>query len=386
LDHSKSGLFRSAQRPYRSIHNELSKAPSGDLDLSAADPTDHRGSEGDRRCQADFARPFLELREFFCSRIVTINTFAVSDLDRLEAMAMLVSAVEEGSLSAAARKLRIPVTTLTRNVNDLEALVGTKLLVRSTRKLKLTDAGSDYVESAKQILEQVDEQQRRAAGEFTAPRGELVVTTPVQVARLRVLPVIDQFLALYPEIRIRLLQSDRNVDLIDSHADVAVRVGRLRDSSLVATRVGSLRVVTIASKELLRRQGEPASPEGLRGYPCVVFDSPNLSPWHFRSRDTGEISTIAEVPRLLVSSPDAAVDAAIDSIGATVVLEHDADAAIKAGKLTYILQEYEVEPIPVHIVHLTRNNMPLKLRRFIDFAVPKLREALAEFGRVPTME
>jgi DNA-binding transcriptional LysR family regulator len=129
----------------------------------------------------------------------------------------------------------------------------------------------------------------------------------------------------------------------------------------------------------LRRQGEPASPEGLRSYPCVVFDSPNLSPWRFRNRDTGEISTIAEVPRLLVSSPDAA----IGSIGAMVVLEHDGDAAIKAGKPTYILQEYEVEPISVHIVHLTRNNMPLKLRRFIDFAVPKLREALAEFGCVP---
>ena len=170
---------------------------------------------------------------------------------------MLVSSVEEGSLSAAARKLRIPVATLTRNVNDLEALVGTKLLVRSTRKLELTDAGADYVASAKQILEQVDEQERRAAGEFTAPRGELVITTPVQIARLRVLPVIDQFLALYPEIRIRLIQSDRNVDLIDSHADVAIRVGRLRDSSLVATRVGSLRVVVVASKELLRKHGEP---------------------------------------------------------------------------------------------------------------------------------
>lgn len=145
-------------------------------------------------------------------------------------------------------------------------------------------------------------------------------------------------------------------------------------------------MVTIASKALLRRQGEPASPEGLRGYPCIVFDSPNLSPWHFRNRDTGEISTIAELSRLLVSSPDAAVDAAIDSIGATVVLEHDADAAIKSGKLTGILQKYEVEPIPVHLVHLTRNNMPLKLRRFIDFAVPKLREALAEFGRNPRKE
>ena len=298
---------------------------------------------------------------------------------------MLVSTVEEGSLSAAARKLRIPVATLTRNVNELEALVGTKLLVRSTRKLELTDAGADYVVSARHILEQVDEQERRAAGEFVAPRGELVVTTPVQVARLRVLPVIDQFLAQYPEIRIRLLQSDRNVDLIDAHADVAVRVGRLRDSNLVATRVGSLRVVVVASGELLERHGEPRTPEDLIGYPCVVFDSPNLSPWRFRNPDTGEVTTIAAIPRLLVSSPDAAVDSAIDGIGATLVLEHDVAAAVKAGTLKFILQEFEVEPIPVHIVHLSKNVMPLKLRRFLDFAVPRLRERLSEFGRIPAV-
>jgi DNA-binding transcriptional LysR family regulator len=311
-----------------------------------------------------------------------IPRFLVSNLDRLEAMAMLVSSVEEGSLSAAARKLRIPVATLTRNVNDLEALVGTKLLVRSTRKLELTDAGVDYIASAKQILEQVDEQERRAAGEFSAPRGELVITTPVQIARLRVLPVIDQFLALYPEIRIRLIQSDRIVDLIDSHADVAIRVGHLSDSSLVAARLGSLRVVVVASKELLRKHGEPETPEDLRGYPCIVFDSPSLSPWRFRNPDTGLIFTMAEAPRLLVSSPDAAVDAAIDSIGATLVLEHDVDAAIKAGKLNLILQEYEVDPIPVHVIHLSRNVMPIKVRKFVDFAVPKLRKMLAEFGRI----
>jgi DNA-binding transcriptional LysR family regulator len=300
-------------------------------------------------------------------------------------MAMLVSSVEEGSFSAAARKLRIPIATLTRNVSDLETLVGTKLLMRSTRKLELTDAGVDYLASAKQILEQVDEQERRAAGEFTAPRGELVITTPVQIARLRLLPIIDQFLALYPEIRIRLIQSDRNVDLIDSHADVAIRVGRLRDSSLVAARVGSLRVVMVASKELLRKYGAPETPDDLRGYPCVAFDSPSLSPWRFRHPDTGHLFTIAELPRLLVSSPDAAVDAAIDGIGTTLILEHDVDAAIKAGKLNIVLQEFEVEPIPVHVVYLSRNVMPIKVRRFIDFAVPKLRETLAEFGRIPLM-
>jgi DNA-binding transcriptional LysR family regulator len=305
-------------------------------------------------------------------------------MDRLEAMAMLVSSVEEGSLSAAARRMQIPVATLTRNVNDLEALVGTKLLVRTTRKLSLTDAGTEYVASARRILEQVDEQERRAAGEFTTPRGELVVTTPVQVARLRVLPVINQFLTQYPEIRIRLLQSDRNVDLVDSHADVAVRIGRLRDSSLVATRVGAVRVVVVANPELLEKHGVPQTPEDLRAFPCVVFDSPHLSPWRFRTPGTEQTFTIADVPRLLVSSPDAAADAAIDSIGATLLLEHDVASAVSAGKLQFILQEFEVEPIPIHLVHLSRNMMPVKLRRFIDFAVPKLRESLAEFGRVPS--
>jgi DNA-binding transcriptional LysR family regulator len=305
-------------------------------------------------------------------------------MDRLEAMAMLVSSVEEGSLSAAARKLRIPVATLTRNVNDLEATVGTKLLVRTTRKLLLTDAGADYVVAARRILEQVDEQERRAAGEFTNPRGELVVTTPVQVARLRVLPVINQFLTQFPEIRIQLLQSDRNIDLVDSHADVAIRIGRLGDSSLVATRVGMLRAVVVASPQLLKKHGVPRSPQDLRAFPRVVFNSPFLSPWHFRDPDANEIHTVSDPPRLLVSSPDAAADAAIDGVGATLLLEHDVAEAVRARKLRVILQKFEVDPIPVHLVHLSRDMMPVKLRRFIDFAAPRLREALADFGRPPS--
>jgi DNA-binding transcriptional LysR family regulator len=146
-----------------------------------------------------------------------------------------------------------------------------------------------------------------------------------------------------------------------------------------------LRVVVVASKELLRKHGEPEKPENLRGYPCIVFDSPSLSPWRFRNPDTGRIFTETEVPRLLVSSPDAAVDAAIDGIGATLVLEHDVDAAIKAGKVNLVSQEYEVDPIPVHVIHLSRNVMPIKVRKFVDFAVPKLRERLAEFGRIPSI-
>ncbi|EUC19943.1 UNVERIFIED_ORG: DNA-binding transcriptional LysR family regulator [Burkholderia sp. CF145] len=303
-------------------------------------------------------------------------------MDRLEAMAMLLCAVEKGSLSAAARNLQIPVSTLTRSVNDLEELIGTKLLVRTTRKLTLTEPGAEYVSAARRILEQVDERERHAAGEFIAPRGELVVTTPVQVARLRVLPVISQFLEFHPDIRIKLLQSDRNVDLVDARADVAVRIGRLRDSSRIATQVGSLRVVCVASPAFLKKHGTPQSPKDLHATPCVVFDSPYLSPWRFRGNSKGHTATLELVPRLLVSSPDAAADAAIESVGATMLLEHDVANAVKARQLTCILREFEVEPVPVHLVHVSRNMMALKVRRFIDFAVPKLREALSDLGQM----
>ncbi|NWE41380.1 LysR family transcriptional regulator [Pseudomonas yamanorum] len=296
-------------------------------------------------------------------------------------MAMLVSSADEGSLSAAARKLNIPVATLTRNVNNLEMLVGTKLLIRTTRKLAFTDAGLEYIATARRILEDVSELERRAVGEFTTPRGELVISSPVQVARLRVLPVINQFLELYPEIRIRLLQSDRIIDLVDMHADVAIRVGHLRDSSLIAKRVGSLRVVMVASPALLDKYGSPKTPEDLHGFPCIVFDSPSLSPWRYRSQDNGKICTVDLVPRLLVSSPDAAVDAAINGVGITSVLEHDVYDAIKAGKLKYVLRSFEAEPVPVHVVFLSRNSMPAKLRSFIDFSVPQLRQLLSRFGK-----
>jgi DNA-binding transcriptional LysR family regulator len=127
----------------------------------------------------------------------------------------------------------------------------------------------------------------------------------------------------------------------------------------------------------------PETPEDLRDFPCAVFDSPYLSPWRFRNPGTEETLTVGVVPRLLVLSPDAAVDAAIDGIGATLVLEHDVAEAVKAGKLQFILQAYEVEPLPVHLVHISRHIMPAKLRHFIDFAVPKLRAELASFGHVP---
>ncbi len=138
-------------------------------------------------------------------------------MDRLEAMSMLVTVTEQGSLSAAGRALHVPLATISRRISDLETVLGTRLLIRTTRKLTLTDAGVAYVAAARRILEQVEEAGRAAAGEFTVPRGELVVTAPVMFGRLHVLPVVADFLAAFPEIHVRLLLNDRNDDLIDDH-------------------------------------------------------------------------------------------------------------------------------------------------------------------------
>lgn len=304
-----------------------------------------------------------------------------NDLDRLEAMELLLSAVDKGSLSAAARELKIPVSTLTRKVTELEELLGTRLLMRTTRKLTLTDAGAEYVAAARNILSLVADQERAATGEFTTARGELVVTTPVQLGRQHVLPIINQFLTLFPDITVRLLQSDRNLDLIDAHADLAVRIGQLADSSMIATRIGSLRTIVCASPAFLNKHGVPRELDDLKKLPCVVFNSPYLSPWRFRLPVTRTPLTLTVEPRLQVSAPDAAVAAAVDGVGITLVLEHDADEAIRSGQLQIVLQEFEIEPIPVHIVHVSRSIMAIKLRHFIDFAAPKLRESLSRFGK-----
>jgi DNA-binding transcriptional LysR family regulator len=171
-------------------------------------------------------------------------------MDRLEAMVMFLTAIEKGSLSAAAREMRVPVPTLSRKVADLEVLLKTKLLTRTTRQLILTDAGVAYAAAARRVLEQVDEAERQAAGEFTTPRGELVITAPVLFGRLHVLPVVADFLAQFPEVNVRLMLGDRNVNLVDDQIDMAVRIGKLPDSGMIATRVGSMRRVVCGSPKL----------------------------------------------------------------------------------------------------------------------------------------
>jgi len=296
-------------------------------------------------------------------------------VDRFEAMSMLLTVTEKGSLSAAGRALRVPLATLSRKISDLETLLGTRLLIRTTRKLTLTDAGIAYISAARRILEQVEEAEREAAGEFTTPKGELVVTAPIMFGRLHVLPVVADFLATFPEINIRLILSDRNVDLVGDHVDMAVRIGTLPDSSMVATQIGVTRTVTCASPALLAGHGIPHKPDDLIRFPCVVVDTPMPSAgWRFQSPRSDTALEIPISPRLAVTTAEAAAQAAIRGVGVTRLLHYQVADPQGRGELQIILERYEPAPAPVHLVHASRKQMPLKMRRFLDFAAPRLRQ------------
>jgi len=194
-------------------------------------------------------------------------------MDRLSAMSAFVAVVSAGSFSAASRGLRMPLPTVSRKVAELEMHLDAKLLVRGTRRLALTEAGETYLAACRRILDDLAEAERGASGEYQAPQGELVVTAPVSLGRQHVVPVAAEFLAAHPRVYLRLVLSDRPMNLIDEHLDLAVRVGDLPDSSLVAARIGQLRNVVCASPEYLRRRGAPKSPQSLLEHDCVTFSS-----------------------------------------------------------------------------------------------------------------
>ncbi|MCO5056931.1 MAG: LysR family transcriptional regulator [Rhizobiaceae bacterium] len=298
-------------------------------------------------------------------------------MDRLDAMRILLRVADRGSFSAASRDLGVPLATVSRKVNELEAHLGARLLVRTTRKVALTDTGAAYLTSARRILEDIEETERIASGEFHAPRGELTLTAPVFFGRLHILPIVIDFLAAHPEINVRLLLSDRNLHLLDDHVDMAVRIGRLPDSTMIATNIGSMRTVVCASPKLIDAYGTPGSPEDVAALPCVNFEflSPTSS-WLFQSTETGQSVDVALSPRLSVSTAEAAVEAAVQSVGATRVLHYQCAEQVRDGTLRIVLEDFEVEPIPVHLLHAARGTLPSKMRVFLDFAVPVLRAKL----------
>ncbi|MCW2273735.1 LysR family transcriptional regulator [Rhodoblastus acidophilus] len=299
-------------------------------------------------------------------------------MDRLEAMSILLTVVETGSLSAAGRKLNVPLATVSRKVSELEAHLGTRLFNRSSRQFTPTDAGLAYIAACRRILDDVEEAERVASGEFRTPKGDLIISAPIVFGRLHLLPVVVEFLRAYPEIDIKVIFADSMVDLFEEHIDLALRIGALPDSGLFATRLGSIRHIVCASPAYLAEQGVPRDLAELERHACVAFQTLSVAGlWKFKS------TTITPRPRLVVNTAEAAIDAAIAGVGVTRVLSYQAEAAIRTGALTVVLEDCEPAPLPVNLVHSGERLLPLKLRAFLDFATPRLKARVVKAALQP---
>lgn len=302
-------------------------------------------------------------------------------MDRFEAMRTLVAAVDGGSLSAASRNLNLPLPTVSRRVSDLETMLGSQLVVRTSRKLLLTEAGLAYVDSARRVLEELAEAERAASGEYRAPRGELLITAPIMFGKMHVAPIIHDFLGAYPEVTVRLALTDGVVDLVESRVDVAVRLGQLPDSTLIAKRVGEVRWVTCASPDYIARRGTLASPEELPAHECIAYEGLELwRDWTFAG-PRGE-QTIIIRPRYSVNTADAVIAGAAAGLGIAYIISYQVADSVRDGVLVPILREWAPPSFPVQIVHTSRAHQPLKLRAFLDFVAPRLQERLGAVAQV----
>lgn len=301
-------------------------------------------------------------------------------MDRLDAMSVFVTIVESGSFSEASRRLGMPLATVSRKVAELESHLKTQLLKRSARKLILTEAGHSYMAACKRIAEQVEEAERDASGEYRIPMGELAVTAPSPLGHMHLLPIALEFMKAYPEIHLRLLLSDRVVNMLEEDVDVAIRIGELRDSSMIATRIGSIRNVVCASPAYLAARGRPEWPEDLSKHDCITVDSvASQREWKFAEK-SNEVA-VAIKSKMDVSSSEAAIIAAIAGVGITRVMSYKMEDARRAGQLEILLEAFEPAPWPVNILYTSRRLVPLKLRAFIDWTVPRLRARLGHQDR-----
>ena len=293
-------------------------------------------------------------------------------MDRLDAMSIFLTVVETGSLSAAARHLSIPLTTVSRKVSDLESYLRTQLLIRSSRRITLAEAGRSYAAGCRRILDSVAELERAAAGEYLAATGKLTVTAPIILGRLHLVPVLADFLRVYPDIDVRLTVGDRSVNLLDDGIDVALRVGDLPDSGLVATRVGTVHRVFAASRDYVEAHGAPRSPADLVDHACIGVDG-------FTGSGFWTLDDDVAIPvrfRSVVNATDAACDMARSGLGIVSVFAHQVDSFFRDGSLCPILLDVRRKPVPVHLVRLSGEYLPLKLRAFLDFVGPRLKARL----------
>jgi len=293
-------------------------------------------------------------------------------VDRFSNLKIFVAVGEEQSFAAAARRLGLSPPAVTRAVGALEQELGVRLLQRTTRIVRLTEVGARYLLDSKRILNDLDDADQLASGAQAEVRGALAITASVLFGRAFVAPLLHQFLKRHDKINLRALFVDRVVDLIEEGLDVAVRIAHLSDSSLTAIRVGAVRNVVCASPAFLKRHGVPRTPDDLRQVPAFCFSSDRSPPaWSFRAGK--RVLSVRPSARLIVNSPEVAMQGAVLGEGVTRVLSYQAASALKSGRLRAILAEFEPEPIPIHVIHREGKRAAARVRAFVDFAVSELR-------------
>jgi DNA-binding transcriptional LysR family regulator len=289
-------------------------------------------------------------------------------MDRIDAMQAFVAVADLQGFAPAARKLGLSPSGVTRLIAALEDHLGARLLQRTTRSVTLTDVGTRYLERIRRILADVEETEGSVQDERTRPSGRLVVSAPVGFGRLHVSPVMSAYLTRYPEVSGELRLSDRMINLVEDGVDLAVRIGHLADSTLVARHVGEMRRIVVASDGYLKQRGEPKTPEAIASHLTIQFGAMVASPeWHF-VQDGREVR-VACTPRFTTNSADAAIQYAEQGGGLTRVLAYQAAEAIKAGRLRIVLEKFEQPPLPIHIVYPTSRLLSAKVRTFIDLVI-----------------
>ena len=283
-------------------------------------------------------------------------------MDRIDAMQAFVTVAELNGFAAAARRLKLSPSAVTRLVAGLEAHLGVRLLQRTTRSVTLTDSGRRYLERARRILADLEEAELAAESERLRPAGRLVMSAPVGFGRLHVSPVVSAYLSRYPDVTAELRLEDRQVNLVEDGIDCAVRIGHLGDSSLVARQVGSMRRIVVGAPAYFKSQSEPRTPDALAKHQTIQFGP--WTEWNF-VKESRELP-LAISPRLVTNNADAAIQYAEAGGGVTRVLAYQAAEALRNGRLKRVLVRYEPPPLPIHIVFPSSRLLSAKVRAFID--------------------
>jgi DNA-binding transcriptional LysR family regulator len=293
-------------------------------------------------------------------------------MDRFDAMRAFMAVAEDGGFAAAGRALGLSPPAVTRAIAALEDRVGTRLLTRTTRVVRLTEAGTRYLAVCKRIRGELEEADASAAGAHAEPRGTLNVTASVMFGRLYVAPILFDFLARYPHVVARTLLVDRIADMMEEGLDVAVRIAHLPDSGLSAVRVGQVRRVVCASPDYLAKHGTPRTLDDLERHDAIMFAPGSNAPdWSFPAQ--GRSIAVRPRTQLIVNTAEVTIAAAVAGRGLTRVLSYQIAPELAAGRLRIVLEELEPPHLPIHIVHAEGRRAAARVRAFVDFAVERLR-------------